>query len=93
MAVGTPFQEDKNIRFVIPDGFRLKQAPRDLYIENKVGSLQVLTHVSGSNLDYFSRLIIRKGSVPVEEVQSLITLLSEVNRASKEPILLEEKAK
>ena len=89
IVVGSPFQEDRQIRILYPGELHVKSLPRDRYIENKLGSLQVLCIPGSSDLRYYSRLIIKDGTVPADEASLLLDILRGMEAAGKDVIILE----
>lgn len=93
VMVGSPFQEDREVHVIFPEGFHAVSTPRDTYVENETGSLQVVCRPGGSDMVYYSRLIIREGIVPAQKTQSLLAILKALDASYKEQITLEESKK
>jgi len=91
IAVGTPFQEDRHVHMVLPEGWRIKRLPKDRYVKNDVGALQVVCNSRGTDVSYYTRLVIKKGMIPEGETALLLEILQELNDSGKDAIMLEER--
>lgn len=91
LVVGSPFQEDRRLHIIIPAGAQIKSLPRDILIENASGTFQVICSTSGTDLWYYSRMVVRKGVIPQSEIKAFIDILSAAVKAGKEQIILEKR--
>jgi|GEM_PF-1999498 len=91
LVVGSPFQEDRRLHLIIPAGAQVKSFPKDVLIENASGTFQVVCNTSGTDIWYYSRMVIRKGVIPQSDIKAFIDILSAAVKAGKEQIVLEKR--
>ncbi len=91
LVLGSPFQEDRRLHIILPAGAQIKSLPRDILIENASGTFQVICSTSGTDLWYYSRMVIRKGVIPKSEIKAFIDILSAATKAGKDQIVMEKR--
>ncbi|MDQ7822990.1 MAG: DUF3857 domain-containing protein [Candidatus Eremiobacteraeota bacterium] len=92
IVVGSAFQEDRRFHLIVPPSVSVKSAPRTLLKENSVGSFQVVCNAQGSDINYYSRLTVKKGIVEPSEAPALIEILNAAVEAQKALITFEKRS-
>jgi hypothetical protein len=89
--VGSAFQEDRRFHIILPEGTSVRSVPRDIYIENSIGSFQVICNSTGSDVFYYSRMSVKKGTIQKEEAKAFNDILTALLQSQKETIAIEKR--
>ena len=86
--VGTPCQEDRSFRINLPKGVKVLDIPKQVKIDNNVGSFQIICDKTDNTIYYHSRLTLKKSMVEKEEFKELEEILKVAGNSSNEKIVL-----
>lgn len=86
--VGNACQEDRRFRIIIPEGTDIVSYPESRFVENEVGSFQLITKRIEGGLFYHSRFIVRKNVVDKADFDKLEAILKEADKARTENMLM-----
>lgn len=86
--VGTPCQEDRSFRINLPKGVKVIDMPKQVNIDNNVGSFQIICDKTDKTIYYHSRLILKKSMVEKEEFKELEDILKLAGNSGNEKIIL-----
>ena len=86
--VGIPCQEDRSFRINLPKGVKVVDMPKQVNIDNNVGSFQIICDKTDKTIYYHSRLILKKSMVEKEEFKELEDILKLAGNSGNEKIIL-----
>ena len=88
--IGMPLQEDRSFRIVIPEASKVVSIPKNVHIENNIGSFQVICEKNEKSIYYFSKLILKTSIVDIADIKHLSDILSAAEKAKQEQIIFEK---
>ena len=86
--IGTPCQEDRSFRINLPEGVNVVELPKQIQIDNNVGSFQIICDKTDKAIYYHSRLVLKKAIVEKEEFKELEDILDATSNSGSEKIIL-----
>ncbi len=86
--IGSPVQEDRRFRINIADDFNVASIPENIYVDNKIGSFQVICDKNDRGIYYYSRMILKTVFVDVADMPLLQQILDASEKARQDKILL-----
>lgn len=90
VVMGKPFQEDKRFHITVGEGLSVLSLPKSVFMENSVGSFQVVCSQEDRVIHYYSRFIVKEPVVSPENTEKIRQLLAEIELAQKEKIVFED---
>lgn len=88
VVLGGTLYEERRLQIVLPPGWTIKSLPRAVARSNSVGSFQVDTRSDDRNIWYYSRLILRRGEIPISDYEQFKALMDQVAETSAEQVVL-----
>lgn len=86
--IGTPCQEDRSFRINLPVGVKVEELPKEIKIDNNVGSFQIICDKTDKTIYYHSRLVLKKSMVEKDEFKDLEDILKVASNSGNEKIIL-----
>lgn len=86
--IGTPCQEDRSFRINLPEGVKVVEIPKQINIDNNVGSFQIICDKTDKTIYYHSRLVLKKSMVEKEEFKDLEDILKVASNSVTDKIIL-----
>ena len=86
--IGTPCQEDRSFRINLPEGVNVVELPKEIKVDNNVGSFQIICDKTDKTIYYHSRLVLKKSIVEKEEFKELEDVLDASSNSGTEKIIL-----
>lgn len=88
VRLGSALYEERRVEVVIPQGWTVKSMPPGIQRSNEVGSFQLDVRSSGRSIWYFSRVVIRRSSIPVALYPQFKELMDLVKESWREDVIL-----
>jgi hypothetical protein len=83
-----PSSFEETASFVLPDGFAVDELPDAVSVEEPFGSFSSRCEAQGGTLLMKRRLVVRRGTLPIEQYASLRRFFETVRAAERAPVVL-----
>lgn len=84
-----PFRDDSQVHLMLPEGSKILSMPGSVQVDNSYVSFLLTTRQEGREAWFYSRLVVKKPWIPVEDYAQVLAVAREVSQVANTPLVYE----
>ncbi len=84
-----PFRDDSQVHLMLPEGSKILSMPSSVQVDNNYVSFLLTTRQEGREAWFYSRLVVKKPWIPVEDYAQVLAVAREVSQVANTPLVYE----